>query len=222
MDYLKINDVAAQWGISPRRLQTLCAEGKIEGAVRFGRAWMIPKDAGKPQDGRTKAGRRADARSTGISLPRKTPFLHMSDLYSNAGSADNGGVFDDGMITWTLDVEAGESVTVTFAVTVDEVGAVDIKNMATVEVGDNTYTTHEVFNYTEEELPEETIPEETEPEETEPEETEPEEEPVKPPVSTNPQTGDNTQLRLLFVLLLVSGGGLIMTSLYGRKRKEAR
>ena len=42
MDYLKIDEVAAKWGISPRRLQTLCAQGKIEGATRFGRAWMIP------------------------------------------------------------------------------------------------------------------------------------------------------------------------------------
>ena len=57
MDYLKIDEVAAKWGITPRRLQTLCAQGKIEGATRFGRAWMIPKSAPKPADGRTKAAR---------------------------------------------------------------------------------------------------------------------------------------------------------------------
>ncbi len=36
MEYLKITEVAEKWGISPRRLQILCAEGKIEGAVRCG------------------------------------------------------------------------------------------------------------------------------------------------------------------------------------------
>ena len=55
VDYLKIEDVAAAWGISKRRLQTLCAAGKITGAARFGRAWMIPTGAKKPVDGRTKA-----------------------------------------------------------------------------------------------------------------------------------------------------------------------
>ena len=38
MDYLKIEDVSKKWGISARRLQTLCAEDKVEGAIRFGRA----------------------------------------------------------------------------------------------------------------------------------------------------------------------------------------
>ncbi|MBQ8768491.1 MAG: helix-turn-helix domain-containing protein [Oscillospiraceae bacterium] len=87
MDYLKTEEVAQQWGISSRRLQTLCAEGKIEGAVRFGRAWMIPKDAKKPRDGRTKAGRMADA--SDMPMPKKTPFLHMTNLYSAPGCAES-------------------------------------------------------------------------------------------------------------------------------------
>lgn len=41
-------------GISERRIQKLCEENCIEGIERFGRAWMIPKDANKPIDGRTK------------------------------------------------------------------------------------------------------------------------------------------------------------------------
>lgn len=88
MDYLKINDVAQAWGISPRRLQTLCAEGKVAGAVRFGRAWMIPKGTPKPKDGRTKAGRASQAHSPDMPMPRKTPFLHMTNLYNAPGCAD--------------------------------------------------------------------------------------------------------------------------------------
>lgn len=90
MDYLKIDEVAQQWGISSRRLQTLCAEGKIKGATRFGRAWMIPRGAQKPKDGRTKAGRMAQSESafTELSMPKKTPFLHMTNLYHTPGCAE--------------------------------------------------------------------------------------------------------------------------------------
>lgn len=90
MDYLKVEEVAKKWEISPRRLQVLCKEGKIEGATRFGRAWMIPKNAKKPTDGRTKDGRKEqnDLLGANLPLPRKTPFLYMTDLYSVPGSAD--------------------------------------------------------------------------------------------------------------------------------------
>jgi len=67
-------------------VQILCAGGKIEGAVRFGRAWMIPKDTGKPVDGQTKVAR--SAANGDMPLPRKTPFLYMSDLYHTPGTAD--------------------------------------------------------------------------------------------------------------------------------------
>lgn len=89
MEYLKIDEISKQWGIGVRRVQLLCAEGKIEGAMRFGRDWMIPKDAVKPLDGRTKAGR--SLINEDMPLPRKTPFLYMSDLYNTPGTADEVG-----------------------------------------------------------------------------------------------------------------------------------
>ena len=86
MEYLKIDEAAKKWGLGVRRVQILCAEGKIEGAVRFGRSWMIPKEAKKPVDGRTKAGRMLA--NEDMPLPRKTPFLYMTDLYHTPGRAD--------------------------------------------------------------------------------------------------------------------------------------
>ncbi len=90
MDYLKIEDVAKKWGLSTRRIQSLCSQGKIEGAIRFGRDWMIPQNAKRPIDGRTKAGRKDSVAllDMNMPLPRKTPFLYMSDLYSIPGSAE--------------------------------------------------------------------------------------------------------------------------------------
>jgi hypothetical protein len=47
------------WGVKPRQVQALCADGKISGAMRLGRVWLIPKDTPKPADGRTKVAREA-------------------------------------------------------------------------------------------------------------------------------------------------------------------
>ena len=87
MEYRRIDEVASEWGVTPRRIQSLCAEGKIRGAERFGRDWMIPKGAVRPPDRRRKAARDG-AEGASMPMPRKTPFLYMSDLYSVAGSAD--------------------------------------------------------------------------------------------------------------------------------------
>ncbi len=54
MDYMTVKEAAKKWGITPRRVQVLCAQEKILGAVRFGITWAIPKDAVKPKDGRHK------------------------------------------------------------------------------------------------------------------------------------------------------------------------
>lgn len=53
--YITVKQAAEKWGISDRRVRILCSEGKISGATREGRSWMIPSNAKKPQDGRFKA-----------------------------------------------------------------------------------------------------------------------------------------------------------------------
>lgn len=57
MDYLSIRQTSEKWGISPRRIQVLCAEERIPGAVRIGYSWAIPADAEKPRDARIKSGK---------------------------------------------------------------------------------------------------------------------------------------------------------------------
>lgn len=55
--YLKISEVAEKWGIKERRINTLCLQGRIEGAVKFGNTWAIPENAEKPKDARIKSGK---------------------------------------------------------------------------------------------------------------------------------------------------------------------
>lgn len=54
MDYISAQDAATKWGISKRRVQTLCASHRIENAVRVGNMWILPEDAEKPSDRRIK------------------------------------------------------------------------------------------------------------------------------------------------------------------------
>ncbi|MCM1244132.1 MAG: Fic family protein [Roseburia sp.] len=52
--FMTVKMASEKWGISDRRIRTLCSEGRISGAFQEGRAWKIPIDAVKPVDGRYK------------------------------------------------------------------------------------------------------------------------------------------------------------------------
>lgn len=56
-DYVKISEIAEKWGIKERRVNALCLEGRIEGAVKFGNTWAIPAEAKKPEDKRIRSGK---------------------------------------------------------------------------------------------------------------------------------------------------------------------
>ncbi len=54
MEYMTTKQAAEKWGISDRRVRTLCTEGKIAGTMKVGKSYRIPADAPKPADGRQK------------------------------------------------------------------------------------------------------------------------------------------------------------------------
>ena len=57
MEYLSLRQTAEKWGLSIRRVQTLCSEERIPGATKIGSYWVIPAEAEKPRDERDKSGR---------------------------------------------------------------------------------------------------------------------------------------------------------------------
>ena len=61
MEYLTSEQAAQKWGISVRLVQRHCAEGRVEGAQKFGATWAIPAKASKPEDPRRKGGKAAQA-----------------------------------------------------------------------------------------------------------------------------------------------------------------
>ena len=54
MKYMTTKQAADKWNISSRRISLLCSEGRIEGAVKAGKTWLIPEDCQKPMDKRFK------------------------------------------------------------------------------------------------------------------------------------------------------------------------
>ncbi len=52
MNYMSAKEAAELWGLTKRRVQILCSEGRIQGAAKLGTMWSIPADAEKPDDAR--------------------------------------------------------------------------------------------------------------------------------------------------------------------------
>jgi Fic family protein len=52
MEYKNISYFATKWNIKERRIRILCTEGRIHGAKKIGKTWLIPEDAQKPIDKR--------------------------------------------------------------------------------------------------------------------------------------------------------------------------
>lgn len=54
MDYLTTIEMAEKWGISARRVATLCEKERVDGVIKKGKTWLIPSDSVKPEDARKR------------------------------------------------------------------------------------------------------------------------------------------------------------------------
>lgn len=57
MDHMTLKEASEKWCIPPCMMNYYCSAGRIPGAEKKGTVWLIPKDAEKPIDGRTKKGK---------------------------------------------------------------------------------------------------------------------------------------------------------------------
>jgi len=57
MDYLTVKEAGQKWGISARMVNYYCSAGRIQGALKKGNLWLVPAQAKKPLDKRTKTER---------------------------------------------------------------------------------------------------------------------------------------------------------------------
>ncbi|MBR2336990.1 MAG: response regulator transcription factor [Clostridia bacterium] len=80
MNWITVKQASEKWGVTPRRVQELCKEDKIKGAMRWERTWMIPSYAVLPSSSKGE--------NPSMPMPKKSPFLDMTSLYNKAGEAD--------------------------------------------------------------------------------------------------------------------------------------
>ena len=68
MQYISIKETSKKFGISERRVQKLCEEGRIAGSQMISNVWIIPNNAKKPLDER------------GISTPHDSDLVSLKEL----------------------------------------------------------------------------------------------------------------------------------------------
>lgn len=76
---LSVQAVAKKWSITPRRVQILCTEGRIDGAVKESGVWFIPASTSKP----------ARQKKIAKNKVRKTS-INVLSLFSGCGGMDLG------------------------------------------------------------------------------------------------------------------------------------
>ena len=86
MDFITAKEASIKWGVSDRRVQTYCVEGRIPGATKWGGAWRIPEDAARPM--RLSGGKKDT---------KKKRALTVLSLFSGCGGMDLG--FEGGFRT---------------------------------------------------------------------------------------------------------------------------
>ena len=62
MDYLTAAEIANKWKVSSRMAAYYCEAGRIEGAVKKGKTWLIPCGSKKPEDARRNHRKRGAVR----------------------------------------------------------------------------------------------------------------------------------------------------------------
>lgn len=70
MNFLSVAQTAEKWEMTPRRVQVLCNEGRIDGAQKVGNIWTIPENAQKPEDARKKITTKTKRANENISIER--------------------------------------------------------------------------------------------------------------------------------------------------------
>ncbi len=78
-EYINANMAAQKWGITPRRVQILCNDGRISGAIKESGIWLIPATCAKPP------------RQPKLSKKQTIKFpINVLSLFSGCGGMDLG------------------------------------------------------------------------------------------------------------------------------------
>ena len=80
VNYSTADEIANTWGVSPRYVQYLCREGKLEDAVKRAGVWFIPDDAPPPQKSL-----KANSKPYSFAGTKKALFENAISLFTRQG-----------------------------------------------------------------------------------------------------------------------------------------
>ena len=75
MEYLTVKEACEKWGITSRMVNYYCSEGRVEGAVKKGNLWLVPKDSKKPASEKSFPRRKTSKSSGKAEHNTTTDFL---------------------------------------------------------------------------------------------------------------------------------------------------
>lgn len=83
--YLSIREAAEKWGVSERRINQYCTQGRIPGAEQFSGTWAIPENAEKPGDPRRQK-KQSEPRPSGQETELLSGFMPLMNTPFRPGS----------------------------------------------------------------------------------------------------------------------------------------
>ena len=92
-EYLTAVETAERWNITTRRVQVLCNQNRVTGAIKESGVWLIPFDTKKPE--RIKAGKKN----------AKIKQLRVLSLFSGCGGIDLGFEGDFNVLTASVNLQ---------------------------------------------------------------------------------------------------------------------
>lgn len=54
--FITVEEASKKWSVTERQVQIWCKDGRIEGATKLVRIWLIPENSKKPTSDRRKPG----------------------------------------------------------------------------------------------------------------------------------------------------------------------
>lgn len=84
MEYMDVRAASEKWGISERRITSLCRGNRIPEAKKSGKNWLIPDNAKIPADGRTKQAKEEDTYVSFESNAGVSAIKRFEEVYKKA------------------------------------------------------------------------------------------------------------------------------------------
>lgn len=115
MKYLTTKEVANKWDVNDRRVRLLCEEGRVYGAFKVGKTWMISEDATKPYDARRTI--KKDYKGIDFNFSKVDLMKNKIDAYRPLSKSVLSSLREKLIVEWTYNSNAIEGNTLTMSET---------------------------------------------------------------------------------------------------------